>query len=307
LLHGLGSASSSADALSQIGTGSEAHESVIGHAVRGCGARKRPSSATELPRRSVISAGLRPVRLPQEERKMSKDVDRRHIVRLTGLSAFGLGAVAGGTRFVAPALAQNAGNQPAQMEDVTPPEDLMREHGVLNRVLLIYEAAMRRFSRGESFDPSVISRSADIIRRFIEDYHERNEENQVFPRFRKAGKLVDLVNVLYQQHQAGRRATDTILQLAPNSAKPGDDRNKLIATMQAFIRMYRPHEAREDTVLFPALRSVVTANEFDSMADDFEKDEKQKFGQDGFEAIVSQVDGLERAIGIEDLRKFTPT
>ena len=29
-------------------------------------------------------------------------------------------------------------------EDVSPPEDLMREHGVLKRVLLVYEEAVRR-------------------------------------------------------------------------------------------------------------------------------------------------------------------
>ncbi len=192
------------------------------------------------------------------------------------------------------------------MEDVTPPEDLMREHGLLNRILLIYEAVMRKFAASESFDPAVITQSAQIVRSFVEGYHERNEENQLFPRFRKAGQLVNLVDVLYQQHQAGRRVTDTILQLAPTSTAPGDDRRRLVAAMQAFITMYRPHEAREDTVLFPKLRSIVSANEFDSMADDFEKDEQQKFGQDGFETMVDRVAGLEKTLGIYELNKFTP-
>jgi len=126
------------------------------------------------------------------------------------------------------------------------------------------------------------------------------------PRFKRAGKLVDLVNVLNEQHQAGRRLTDTVLRLAPTSAAPGDDRTRLIHSLQTFIRMYRPHEAREDTVLFPALRSVVSPNEFDSMGEDFEKDERQKFGEDGFEKIVDRAADLERALGIYDLRKFAP-
>ncbi len=193
-----------------------------------------------------------------------------------------------------------------QMEDVTPPEDLMREHGVLNRVLLIYEAVIRRFGDNESFDPAVITESAQIVRQFIEDYHERNEENQVFPRFRQAGQMLDLINVLYQQHQAGRRVTETILHLAPSSRAPGQDRAQLIVAMQSFIAMYRPHEAREDTELFPKLRSVVSANEFDAMAEDFEKDEHRKFGEDGFEMMVDRVARLEKAIGINDLSKFTP-
>ena len=70
--------------------------------------------------------------------------------------------------------------------------------------------------------------------------------------------------------------------------------------------MYRPHEAREDTVLFPKLRQVVSANEFDAMAEDFERDEHQKFGQDGFHLYVEKVANLEKQLGIYDLSQFTP-
>jgi hemerythrin-like domain-containing protein len=198
-------------------------------------------------------------------------------------------------------------NRDHKAEQVTPPEDLMREHGVLNRILLIYEAAIRRLSAKEDFDLSVISRSAEIVKDFIEGYHERNEEQHIFPRFRQAGRMVELVNVLYQQHQAGRRLTDTILDLVPKSGAAGDDRARLTGGMQAFIRMYRPHEAHEDTELFPKLRSVVSANEFAAMAEDFEKDERRKFGEDGFETMVARVANLEKAIDIDNLAKVTPT
>ena len=192
------------------------------------------------------------------------------------------------------------------MPDVTPAEDLMREHGVLDRVLLIYEAAMRNFADNESFDSSVIGQAAQIVRDFREDYHERNEEQQIVPHFRQAGQLVELCDVLFQQHHAERRLTDTILKLAPQSAKPGADRQPLVDTMRRFIAMYRPHEAREDTVLFPKLRSVVSADVFDAMADDFERDEHRKFGEDGFEMMVDRVARLERTLGIYDLAKLTP-
>ena len=35
--------------------------------------------------------------------------------------------------------------------------------------------------------------------------------------------------------------------------------------MQAFVRMYEPHEAREDTVISPAFRQVVPAAELASL------------------------------------------
>jgi hemerythrin HHE cation binding domain-containing protein len=106
-------------------------------------------------------------------------------------------------------------------EEVTPPEDLMREHGVLDRVLLIYESALKRFASNEDFDPAVLTDSAKIVREFIEDYHEKQEEDYVFPRFKQAGKMVRLVDILLEQHQAGRRVTDVILKFVPTSRRTG--------------------------------------------------------------------------------------
>ena len=57
---------------------------------------------------------------------------------------------------------------------ITPPEDLMREHGVLDRVLLVYEAALRKFDAREDFDPAVLTSAAQIVRDFIENYHEES-------------------------------------------------------------------------------------------------------------------------------------
>jgi hypothetical protein len=73
-----------------------------------------------------------------------------------------------------------------------------------------------------------------------------------------------------------------------------------------FRRQFAPHEAREDTVLFPAFRGIVWANEFDSLGEDFEKKENELFGQDGFEKMVDKVAGLEKILGIYDLAQLTP-
>lgn len=86
-------------------------------------------------------------------------------------------------------------------DEVSPVEDLMREHGVLKRVLLVYGEAIRRIDANQDLDPGVVMDSTKIIRSFIEDYHEKLEENFLFPRFKKAGKLTDLVDVLLQQHK----------------------------------------------------------------------------------------------------------
>ena len=183
----------------------------------------------------------------------------------------------------------------------------MREHGVLKRILLIYGEALRRLDVNQDLPPEPLADAAKIIREFVEDYHEKLEENFLFPRFKKANKLVDLVDVLLQQHQAGRRLTDMTMHLATNQAlKNADDRRKFADSMRQFIRMYSPHEAREDTVLFPAFRGIVSAHEFDSLGEDFEKKEDELFGDDGFSKVVDRVAQIEKKLGIYDLAQFTP-
>jgi hemerythrin-like domain-containing protein len=193
-------------------------------------------------------------------------------------------------------------------EGVSPAEDLMREHGVLNRILLIYDTCRLHLVNNEQFDEDVLSNSAQMIRTFIEDYHEKLEEDFLFPRFEKANKLTDLVQVLRKQHKAGRILTDLILQFGAVKSPANTDRaQNLIKLINDFNVMYRPHEAREDTVLFPALRKIVSENEYFAMGENFEDREHELFGKDGFETIVEKVADIEKQLGIYDLSMFTPT
>ncbi len=190
-------------------------------------------------------------------------------------------------------------------EDVSTNEDLMREHGILKRVLLAYDEIIRRIRANQEFPAEAVTDGATIIRKFIEDYHEKLEEDHLFPRFRQAHKLEDLVAVLSAQHQAGRRVTARILASA-GSLRSQENRLRLANDLEAFNRMYAPHEAREDTVLFPELHKIVTRHEYDAMGEQFEKIERQTFGGDGFDIYVDKVTELEKRIGIHDLAKFTP-
>ncbi len=191
--------------------------------------------------------------------------------------------------------------------EVKPVEDLMREHGVLRRILLIYEEGVRRLNSGKELPPEVIGESAGIIRRFVEDYHEKLEEEELFPRFEKAGKLADLTKVLNEQHKAGRRLTEIVLKTSsPASLATAPGKHELSTAINEFIRMYRPHADREDTVLFPAFRSIVSDKEYDELGDKFEDKEQKLFGKEGFEKMVEKVGEIEKKLGIYDLSQFTP-
>src|SRR5262249_11773367 len=88
-------------------------------------------------------------------------VPRRGLLTLTGLGAAPLrsGCASG-----------DAGAGGGE-EDVTPAEDLMREHGLLARILLVYEEGLRRLDAKQEPPLDALASAAGIVRTFVEDYH----------------------------------------------------------------------------------------------------------------------------------------
>jgi hemerythrin-like domain-containing protein len=70
-------------------------------------------------------------------------------------------------------------------------------------------------------------------------------------------------------------------------------RHYIAHLLSLYKQMYEPHEAREDTVLFPAFREIVTPEEFQALGEKFEKIEETMFGKNGFQTILKQVEQLE--------------
>ena len=199
---------------------------------------------------------------------------------------------------------KSAATPAAHEEEVTPAEDLMREHGVLRRVMYLYDETALRLGEQREVPLDAVAGGAAIIRRVIEDYHEKLEEDALFPLFERAGQLSDLTAILRRQHQAGRVLTDQITALA--KAPLGDaERTRLATALRSFNHMYRPHAAREDTLLFPAIRALVGGKAYAELGEAFEDKEHAILGDHGFERAVEEVAKLERAFGLEDLAKLT--
>lgn len=182
----------------------------------------------------------------------------------------------------------------------------MEEHGVLKRVLLIYEESIRRISVGQPTPMPAIHAGAEIIHDFIEAFHEALEEGYVFPALRKAGLLVSTIDTLLVQHGRGRQLTQLILAGSGSQPITASNTEQVSSAMAAFVRMYQPHEAREDTVVFPAFRSMLSTDQLNQLGVTFADLQRQQFGPNGFSETVTSVATIERSLGIYDLNQFTP-
>jgi hemerythrin-like domain-containing protein len=192
--------------------------------------------------------------------------------------------------------------------EVTATEDLMREHGVLRRALFVYsEAAARLRSKPSDVSPDALQKTAKLFRAFGEDYHEKKlEEAFIFPAVKKAGGVAaGLTDILIEQHNRGRDLTDYILDLTKTVKFETENGTVLARVLDLMVRMYRPHAAREDTVIFPAWKMTLTAKQLDEMNDKFEDIEVDMLGKNGFEKAVRQISEIETELGLADLSQFT--
>jgi len=187
-------------------------------------------------------------------------------------------------------------------------EDLMREHGVLRRALLVYREVVPRLRREpRQVDPDALRRTALLFRSFGEDYHERKlEEEQIFPALRKAGgPAAAMPDLLVAQHNRGREITTYILRVAEKGSLAGGDAEPLARVLESFTLMYDNHATREDTDLFPAWKQTLSPHELAEAGEKFEEIEHRQFGKDGFEEARREIAEIEQRLGLSDLAQFT--
>ncbi len=249
---------------------------------------------------------------------------RRNMIRGAGLAA-GAAMVLGQTTWAAEtgnqrsrgtgATAGQAGQQQSVSTEPTPIEDLSREHALADRLLLVYEvgigmptgAATNARLGAATGQPRMkeLTAAAGMLRRVVEDYHVRLEEDYLFPLFQKANQMADMIAVLRQQHAAARSLTDAILK-ASSGAGDATSLDALRPHVLAYIHMLRPHTAHEETILYPQLRMIASADEINQLQQTFMENEKKQLGAGGFNGMVTKVAELERSLNIHNLAMFTP-
>jgi hemerythrin-like domain-containing protein len=214
-------------------------------------------------------------------------------------------------RSVLAATSASAAAEGAKVDDkedaVSATEDLMREHGVIRRVLVVYRTSARQLrAKPASVPLDALERAARLMHSFGEEYHEKQlEEAHLFPAVKQAGgAAAGELDTLLAQHQRGREITSYILAVTQKTLGGGAE--PLARTLEAFALMYEEHAAREDTIVFPAWKQALSAKQLDEMGELFEDIEHKTFGKDGFDDAVEQISAIERAIGLQNAALTAP-
>src|SRR5438874_4931929 len=142
---------------------------------------------------------------------MTFDPNRRNLLR-DSIAWGAAGAIA--IPMIGRGFAEETKPSEEKEPEVTATEDLMREHGVIRRALLVYYEVIPQLRLQPSkVNAASLQQTAKLFRAFGEDYHERMlEEQHIFPMVRKHGpEFQKYVDTLTEQHNRGREITDYVL------------------------------------------------------------------------------------------------
>jgi hemerythrin-like domain-containing protein len=241
---------------------------------------------------------------------------RRHLlaslsVAAAGALLIGCRATPGGSGGRSGAT-NDEGKEPAPGEalpvEVTAVEDLMREHGILRRALLVYQESVVRLRQDAASVPAeALEKTAQLFRVFGEEYHEtRLEEGYIIPLIRKVqGPVAAYADVLVAQHARGREITDYVLSVSKGDRISAYQVDGVTKALESFVRMYEHHATIEDTVVFPAWKTTAGEQEYNELGEKFEEIETEIFGEDGFESALRRMEEIENSLGLTNLDMFT--
>jgi hemerythrin-like domain-containing protein len=217
----------------------------------------------------------------------------------------GIGGVGATLTFGCSAEAVRSREEPSPRLDSSPAENIMREHGLIHRLMLIYEELADRIEGRKTVPPGTFLNVTNLVDQFVGSHHERLEEEYIFPILEGENDPTELIKVLRKQHLRGRELATEVYELAGGRETiTKAQRTKLSELARGYSRMYRAHAAREDTVLFAALTETIPATQLTKMAARFKKEEAPEANR--FDRTVQEVASLEKQLDMHSLAGYTP-
>ena len=174
-------------------------------------------------------------------------------------------------------------------------EDLMKEHALVTRILIIYDKCVEILSESPILSTiSIVKQTAQIVRNFVENYHEYIEETYIFPLFSNDKKYDILIKELIHQHTISREITSSIITDIENI----ENIKNVIDNIKKFNKIYVAHINVEDLSLIKNVRSHISEDEFIKLSKKFDEIEDEKLGKHGFKKILKELILIEHKLGI---------
>jgi hemerythrin-like domain-containing protein len=172
-----------------------------------------------------------------------------------------------------------------------PIETLSNEHGLIRQYLDVLAIAAEKIEEGQYPSEAFFEKAVEFSRTFADHFHHFKEEHVLFVQLaqKKKGEVDAQLEALRYEHERGRSLVTGIEAAVPGyAANDPIKTGELLENMAAYASLLRHHIHVEDHVFYPMARKTLTEQEFEVLAQEFEK-QNEKHGSDTFERCHKMV------------------
>ncbi len=172
---------------------------------------------------------------------------------------------------------------------------LRSEHDVILKMLDATDEVGRRLLSGEKVAAEILSELLAFFRLFADRCHHGKEEDLLFPLLEKKGipRGGGPIGVMLFEHESGRELIQEMDQAASQfQTNPGVYGPRWARAAAEYTNLLREHIAKENNVLFRMAENLLTTEEQEKLAQEFEGNEREKLGAGASERLRSRSDQL---------------
>jgi hemerythrin-like domain-containing protein len=163
--------------------------------------------------------------------------------------------------------------------NATPTDDLKQEHVLVLMVVEAMESEVAHIEAGGAVHTERVADMVDFTRNFTDGCHHAKEEKLLFPILEERDRgAAGQVSVLLSEHDAGREAVRGIVDSLPRAGEDEAARAVVAENLKLYAFLLRMHINKEDTVLFPLADQLLSDQEMELLAEDFERVELEETG-----------------------------
>jgi len=177
----------------------------------------------------------------------------------------------------------------------TATEILKKEHQAILKMVEASETVAERLKQGGSVSSETLKTFQEFFQIFTDQCHHGKEEEIFYPLLEARGipKSGGPLGVMFDEHEQGRALVREMRQTAEAYASGAQGSGVRWAhAADQYAALLRSHIQKEDMVLFPMAERLLSGNELERVADDFEKLEVEKMGAGAHERLHAKMHKL---------------
>ena len=173
--------------------------------------------------------------------------------------------------------------------------ELKNDHRVIQHVVAGMSAVAELLDSGKQVDPSVLADLVQFLSVFADQCHQEKEEQHLFPLLAAKANISTRreLESLAREHRSAKQLVSQLAKVAAVYVhNPGAVRYRVIDLLQQLVEFYPAHIWKEEYLLFPMARKVLSEEDDRRLLKEFKSVESDiySYAHESYEQLATELE-----------------